>query len=87
MFTVLKKYMRRQLPNTYQRLDAAMDEVRRSRVRRLRTVLPLAESMYFTVQAGLLPVFGSRERQLPGRFPVRAYPSYWASTKWSVRNS
>jgi len=52
MFPVLKRYVRRQFPNTYQRLDAAMDEVRRHHVRRLRTVLPLAESMSFTVQAG-----------------------------------
>ena len=52
MFPVLKRYVRRQFPNTYQRLDAAMDEVRRHRVRRLRTILPLAESMSFTVQAG-----------------------------------
>ena len=29
-----------------------MNEVRRYRVRRLRTILPLAESMSFTVQAG-----------------------------------
>ena len=28
---------------------------------------------------GLLPVFDSRERQLPNRFHVRAYRSYWAS--------
>ena len=52
MFTVLKKYMRRQFPNTYQRLDAAMDEVLQYHVRRLRTFLPLAESVSFTVQAG-----------------------------------
>jgi len=52
MFPVLKRHVRRQFPNTYQRLDAAMDEVLQYHVRRLRTFLPLAESVSFTVQAG-----------------------------------